>query len=105
MNILAAEIHMYVLRNGLPTAETVPDVIDAVLRDMHESRHIEFKDSVFRGVDAWGQPLLLERRGTDTLVIRSRGSNGVDERGAGDDIERTVVVPAGSDRATKEWSM
>lgn len=45
------------------------------------------------GLDGWEHVLVYELRSPAVLVIRSVGANGVDERGAGDDIQREVILP------------
>ncbi|TWT38784.1 hypothetical protein [Blastopirellula retiformator] len=37
--------------------------------------------------DGWGRELILEKRSESTWMLRSRGPNGVDDQGEGDDLE------------------
>jgi len=47
-----------------------------------------------KGIDAWGRELIVEIRDGSTIYFRSKGPNGIDEQGHGDDIQHSVDCSA-----------
>jgi len=43
-----------------------------------------------QGMDAWGRRVIVESRNGYTVWFRSKGPNGIDEEGLGDDIQRSI---------------
>lgn len=58
-------------------------------------------DLLHQGVDGWGKPLILEQQSESKWVLRSRGANGMDDHGSGDDIEREFNLAPYSESETK----
>jgi hypothetical protein len=104
LNYMRAAITVLVLEEGrLPSPN--PESISQALREydpllLREYQRKRQFATTLSGRDGWGQSLIYELAKGDhgdlELNIRSVGGNGVDERGAGDDIERTVRLPTSS---------
>jgi hypothetical protein len=78
-----------------------PTLSDAISRLEKEGHRVGFDyyeeirtcKKLKRGCDAWNRPLVYELRDPTHSILRSVGANGVDEKGAGDDIQIEVEEP------------
>lgn len=68
------------------TGESLPELV-ATLEALGGSFSEDSAKLLNAGLDGWGRDLILEKRSATTWMLRSRGPNGVDEQGEGDDME------------------
>jgi hypothetical protein len=94
LNRLATDIEMHALANGeMPKPETRLIVRDlnsngSHLPDWFLQRRATYP-GIEQGIDSWGRQLIVESL-NGTIVLRSAGPNGLDDKGKGDDIQRFI---------------
>lgn len=79
-------------------------MIDEVLAHAADVNCCSQGEAVFLAQDEWERPLSLRGTGNDRIVLMSRGPNGLDEDGLGDDMVLTLGLESNAAEFTPEPS-
>ncbi len=80
-----------IVHHRLP-GPTIREAVKAIREDGEEYNQDLGVEITKPGLDGWGRELIYERRGSEQAIVRSVGANGIDENGAGDDIQREIPI-------------
>ena len=87
---LQLRMSFYEIEHGSLPGATLDDAMEQLDADKYDDEFLAGA-KVKHCCDGWGRKLIYERHDPHHGVIRSVGSNGIDEKGAGDDLQ--IIVP------------